>query len=452
MQSRPRTTGYEGVSDYIRVLRRRRSRVLYGFAVAVVLTAGYVFALPHGYSSTTSVLVIPSTGNTTAVPEGGRTRGPVDLDTEAQLVKSSVVAERARALLRSSSTAKTLISRVSVTVPPNTDILEIAYRGSSPAAARRGSLAFAQAYLNNRLAGERSDIQAQVNSIRSQVLTLTRQLHDLTNRLATLGPRPSARALAESQRSTIIAQLANLTAQLGPLQAQHDIPGSIVSAPSTPVSTRAAPVVLLESTVLGGLLLGIAWAAISEQLATRIETAEDVKRLTGEPPIADLPAWGEGTAVADAYRRLAARVLATVVGQSVGVVGVTDTEGVVAVARGLTDAMRDRGDLVALVDASRGRSVAEQRPAILDESAYLVAVLPPVGDALDPMALVAEVDRLVLVVERGATTRRQLAAAIDDLDGIREQVLGVVVVPEGVADAATDDPPRRTLQPAGRHS
>ena len=52
--------------------------------------AGYTSAQPKVYESHTSVLVQPAGSDTNVV--GGRTRGDINLDTEAQLVRSTAVA------------------------------------------------------------------------------------------------------------------------------------------------------------------------------------------------------------------------------------------------------------------------------------------------------------------------------------------------------------------------
>ena len=269
MQGRPGTNGYVEVSDYGSVLRRRWYLVILGVLAGAAVAAGYLLTSTVTYASTTSVLVTPTDVATTAQVAGGRTTGPVDLDTEAQLVKSSVVAQGARTLLRSRADLRTLIDRVGVAVPPNTAVLDITYTAASPRAAQHGSHAFAQAYLDNRAAKAKLNIQAQMDSLQSQIDALSSQLQDVTGKIADLPPNSPDRTLAIAQQSILISQLSTLNDKLAPLRSAQVTPGDIISDASAPTSTRAPAVVVWLSGALGGLLLGLGAASTASTVACR---------------------------------------------------------------------------------------------------------------------------------------------------------------------------------------
>src|SRR4051794_12894573 len=84
---------------------------------------------PKVYRSAASVLVSPA--GTDANASGGRTKGDINLDTEAQLVKSTAVAVGAKQLLRSPAAPAVLAKPVTVELPSNTTELVIAYTHDS---------------------------------------------------------------------------------------------------------------------------------------------------------------------------------------------------------------------------------------------------------------------------------------------------------------------------------
>ncbi|MGI8699807.1 MAG: hypothetical protein ACR2JU_01090, partial [Nocardioidaceae bacterium] len=100
--------------------------------------------LPQTYRASAAVLVrpvgLPS-------PTGDRLVSEVNLDTEAQLVRSLVIGDQAAKSLDSGQSSSELIASVSVEVPPNTTILNITFSASTSTAAAAGAEAFADAYL-----------------------------------------------------------------------------------------------------------------------------------------------------------------------------------------------------------------------------------------------------------------------------------------------------------------
>src|SRR3954471_23662276 len=117
----------------------------------------------EGVPSAASVLVSPA--GTDANASGGRTKGDINLDTEAQLVKSTAVAVGAKQLLRSPAAPDELAKAVTVEVPANTTVLVIAYTGDSPQAAQASAHAFAEAYLRNREASARARLDREAAAL-----------------------------------------------------------------------------------------------------------------------------------------------------------------------------------------------------------------------------------------------------------------------------------------------
>src|SRR6187401_2375897 len=90
------------LSDYLGTLRRNWWLTLVATVVGLGVAGGITLAEPKLYTSSASVLVQPTGAQDTNVV-GGRTKGDINLDTEAQIVRSTAVAANAAALLRSQS-------------------------------------------------------------------------------------------------------------------------------------------------------------------------------------------------------------------------------------------------------------------------------------------------------------------------------------------------------------
>ncbi len=106
------------LSDYLGLLRRQWWVVLLVTLFVVGTAYGITQAMPREYESVTSVLVQPAGQDTNVV--GGRTKGEINLDTEAQLVRSTAIAAGAASLLRATEAPDDLARGVAVEVPPNT--------------------------------------------------------------------------------------------------------------------------------------------------------------------------------------------------------------------------------------------------------------------------------------------------------------------------------------------
>src|SRR5882757_8079497 len=159
--------GYESgpedpqLADYADVLRRWWWIIL---AVAVIGTAGaagYFKAAHKVYTATTSVYVT-ATGGTVNQVANGRTTGAVNLDTQAQVVQSSAVAQAAAKLMHATDTVPQLLGRVSVAVPANSQVLAISCQASTPDKAASCAQSFAQAYLSYSSAATTASVNSQI--------------------------------------------------------------------------------------------------------------------------------------------------------------------------------------------------------------------------------------------------------------------------------------------------
>src|ERR1044071_8017794 len=170
------------VSHYLGVFRRHWWIALIATAGGLGGGAALTSALPKVYESSPAVLVQALDQDTNA--QGGRTKGSVNLDTEAQLVRSGAVATKAVALLRSPLSPVDLAKDVSVEVPANTSVLMITFKADSAQAAQAGSHAFAEAYLRNREETAQSGLDQQIKTLTTKVQQLTKTLTGINARLS----------------------------------------------------------------------------------------------------------------------------------------------------------------------------------------------------------------------------------------------------------------------------
>src|SRR5215470_4038413 len=145
MQAAP---DYFELADYTSVLRRRMKSIVMFAILGVVLSGAYVVLAHKTYTATVLVQVNALPNNANAV--GGRTGGPVNMDNEAQAVRSLAVANLVKKQLQSPLSATDLSNNIRVTVPPNSTYLQITCAASSASGAQRCANVVGAAYLDNR--------------------------------------------------------------------------------------------------------------------------------------------------------------------------------------------------------------------------------------------------------------------------------------------------------------
>jgi Mrp family chromosome partitioning ATPase len=344
------------MSDLLGMVRRHWWIValltVFGVAAAYEVTDHQ----PKVFESATSVLVQPTGAGQDTNVSGGRTKGEINLDTEAQLVRSTAVAADAAKLLRSDAVAPdTLAANVSVEVPANTSVLVITFKAPGAREAQAGSHAFAEAYLRNREETAANDLAEQIATIDGKLKQLNAALAPINSRLASLRPDSSERPNLESQRTTITNQVNTLSARLNQLVTTTVSAGKIIRDANLP-SRPSKPVLPLNlgSGAAAGLLLGAGAAILRERLDRRIRRPDDLTRrcdvsvLAALPPkvrprLDDVfPPFGAGGRV---FNRLRNEVVAGSRGEVVG------SRGEV-VATGPGDGRR--GQVIVVAGASRG--------------------------------------------------------------------------------------------------
>lgn len=291
------------------------------------------------YTSKAAVLVTPLLGNPFSPDGSGNSL--TNLETEAQLVRSDVLARTVEGITAVPSDE--LQRHLTVSVPVNTQIVDIAYTSSDADQAETVVNAYADAYLDARQNSRDDVVSSQATGLEQQINETQRKLQDA------LSKAPTDRYQAKLAQ-TLTGQLASLRIQLAQVSGSSTNPGEVIS-PGTKASN---PNGLSQPLLLaGGLLLGLAVAAL---MAVSRERASHVLRHLDQVEYAGLPVLGviKGDREEDraaVYRHVRASLGSSLRG-SVAVGATTSAPVAGVVAAELATSYTHSPESVALVDAS----------------------------------------------------------------------------------------------------
>lgn len=483
VQQRPWRSGFGDVA-------RRRGWIVLVCAILGLLAGSLL--LQHQekqYTSTASVLVRGTASSDSAEVAGGRTSGPVNLDTEAQVVRSNDLAQQVATNLGGAAKATDLSKRVTVNVPANTSVLQIVFTAPTAADAKAGAQAYADVYLANRAAEAKADVTQRVSQLRVQAADVTKQLTTVTGRIATLPESSPERALAQAQQSVLVSQLTSLNSRISPLVGDDQTPGRVLTQAALP-QAPTSPVPLLFR--VSGLALGLLWGVVLVYLLERADdrlrrpaAVEDagVNLLGSVPTVRHLALAAPGEPLAERFRAIA-NVLVTSLGGSGAVVvtgansdassGYASANLVAALGRSGVDTILlclDRQDRtipgLLLVDPDRGLdsvlegAVSWQQAAVSfdnvrviaaagrsghDLEAFsrrklhslvqelrgacevLVVAAPSTEVSADAQGVATVMDAAVVVVDRRLTGGQELINAVEQFDQVKCTVLGALMV------------------------
>ena len=291
MASSPRSDSFE-VTDYVGVLRRRWWIVFGLVCLGALAAAAYVAVTPKSYKATSSVQVSANAANNNNVAGSRTGTGPtVNMDNEAQFVKSTTVAAQAGKYLHSQRSAVQLATQVSVAVPANTSFLNISCTARSADGAQACAQAFARAYLTlrqtaaiDKIANERAQLVATAKPLQAQAIKLKSKVKSLPLNSTEL-------AVTKAQLQDTASKLARLRADIASLTASVNTnPGSIVTPAAVPLApSNPKPLLYIPSGLLMGLLLGVVLAFAVDRRDDRIHSAKDVERFLDMPVLFSLP-------------------------------------------------------------------------------------------------------------------------------------------------------------------
>lgn len=282
--------------------------------LAAALAAGWAMHRRGEHVATAVVMVHPLEGN--AYSPGGRGDDLVNLETEAQVLRSDAVARAVLERIGGAEGPSALLASIDVAVPPNTQLLEISARGRDDRTAVVRASAFADVYLQFRRARTESAVFERTSRLEELVGQREGERDAAVKRLDELRPDAPERALIEQQVQEVVVQISSLRAQLAAAQAVSLDPGQVVTpghvAPggawADPVRAGGAAAVLTLLVVVG---VAVARAGrAGSHLVQGLADLEDLTETGGGGPallgVVKAPVRADGVVVA----RLRSAVLA----------------------------------------------------------------------------------------------------------------------------------------------
>lgn len=297
------------VADVGAALRRRAGIVAAFVAVGVVAGAAvWAWSVPT-YSASATVTLRPITSDPFAV-----NRRPSDLVspmTEAQLLRSTAVANEVRDRLGLGRSTAELLDAVTVTSPENTLALTVAASDREPQVAQRLADAFAAVYLDRRQADARSGVDRQLASLDERLVAQRRALTTAVQREQAAPPTSPERAAAAADADAARSRITSLEEARTATASVDTAPGQVAVAAARPTSPSGAPrPVTALGVVAAFALLGAAVALLRDRFDPRVRDARELRELVPGVPVDVLPV-GAGPAAAqrrDLMARLAVRV------------------------------------------------------------------------------------------------------------------------------------------------
>jgi capsular exopolysaccharide synthesis family protein len=341
--------------EYLTILSVRKWWIV--MATVIVLGSALAFSLQQTpvYVSDAEVVVRPVTLGPTAdaVQEG------LNMETEAALADSEGVALKAKEKLDGATESpEQLLTNLTVSPDPDTEILIFQYTHRDPRAAADRAQALAQGYLDFRRDSLRQGLSRQETLVQQQVEALRQEMATTTNLVL--------REEINSQIFLLRTQLISLQAQLAEALDVGQVFRN-ATIPNRPASPDHLKTGLLG--LIAGLPLGCALAFLRERFDDRLRGRSDLETYAGAAVLAVVPRvphWKDPSespvvtlvepksAAAEAYKTLRTSVLFAAAQRGMHTLMITSAnaqEGKTGTTANLGVALAQSGKRVIIVSA-----------------------------------------------------------------------------------------------------
>jgi hypothetical protein len=239
------------LSDYPRLVRRHRIALAGCLGVALLLGLGYLAGTRNSYTSVGSVLVRdPASIVSTSRDSLGLA---LSMDSEVAVLRSQAVTRQAARTIGSIEPDE-VGRRITVSIPPNSRLLQIGFRGNSRRAAIDGANKVAAAYLSVRQAQYDARRADQVERLTGNIKTTTALLDQAKKIAADPGQARPNRGSAGRQAQTFASQIERQNRRIAALKALDTQAGSLTE----PASKAAGPKLVNRMVPLATVLaLGV---------------------------------------------------------------------------------------------------------------------------------------------------------------------------------------------------
>ncbi|MDT0444226.1 lipopolysaccharide biosynthesis protein [Streptomyces johnsoniae] len=276
--------------DQFRQLLRYRLLIICGIVLGLAGGGWLGLTANETYIATSEVTVRMPTADPF-------TTGSVDrvaMGSERRTAVSDLIARRAaRELGMAPGSAPSLGRGLSVTNPPNTEVLRFAYSAGDPRVAAERANAFVTAYLGNRQADAEETIAHNVASLEAQREPLLERREELEGELDALAEGSGTYDSAVADLTSISGQVSEINAQVSSLRALDTSGGRVITEAGVPGSPSGPGLpLLLGLGYIVGIGLGLLAAWVRLVFDPTVRSSGDVTRALRAPVLGVLPRTG----------------------------------------------------------------------------------------------------------------------------------------------------------------
>ncbi|MGO4105382.1 hypothetical protein AB4Y63_15635 [Leifsonia sp. YAF41] len=276
-----------GLEYYVRVLRRQWLVIVASVLLGGLIAGFFLLLTPTRATATADVNInIISTDPFNASKQASSL---LDGTTETQIATSYSVAKDAANEMGTGASAAEVRRNVSVDAVTGASVVHIAFTAPTAAEAQAGADAVAGAYLAYRTAQAQTKLDALLKGVETRRTQLGEELANANSRISSSKSGTTEANQAASDRDLITMELNTLLTQKSVL-AQIDTAGGSVltTASQNDVVVKPSKTQTLGAGLLVGGVLGLIAAFIVNPFDRRLRNAQEVRRITGAPILADI--------------------------------------------------------------------------------------------------------------------------------------------------------------------
>ncbi|HUR17783.1 MAG TPA: polysaccharide biosynthesis tyrosine autokinase [Acidimicrobiales bacterium] len=279
-------TGTE-IRIYRDILRRHRLLIVAAPVIAAALAALVTTIMTPVYTARAKVLLRPGDPAEELYTDRSAGRPAVDSDryvsAHLDIVESRPVAREASRLVGGS--VDQLLRKVWATQSRGTDVIAIAARDADPARAAEIANAFSRSYIENRRTAAVAGLERASEQIDVRLGELEKLMTATAAPPAGEPPAPAVQATSDEYKSlSARRQELLVTKSLKRGEAELIAEAEVPLSPSSPDPLRDSAL-----SGLAGLLAGLGYAVVREQLDDRLHSREQAEEAAQLPVLAEVP-------------------------------------------------------------------------------------------------------------------------------------------------------------------
>jgi polysaccharide biosynthesis transport protein len=222
-----------------------------------------------------TILLNPLDGNPFSTK--GRGDDLENLKTEAQLIQSNDVALMVQKREGKNTPIPDILAGLEVSVPPNTQILEIDYSSRASAVSLSRAQWFAEEYLAYRELRATSLLASQTKRLEGEITARNKEQSALARQLSNADPQSTQAGVLGVQLEAVNTQINQLRARSAELRSVSTSPGHIVTpAAIPPAGLLGSWIAYSVAGLIGGLIIAVFIALIRSRADNRIRHVDDI--------------------------------------------------------------------------------------------------------------------------------------------------------------------------------